>query len=348
MCCLTRILEAGQRTTRTTAPTPGQARTRQRRQKGWETQALHEPGDQSRVRRLALSSRGHGTDAPSTEQPRGAQNDVPAVTRRLFSSIRSLQGTGHPLSRLLRSYFEPRLGHDLRQVRIHSNAHAQEAAQRLNPQAFTLGPDIVLGPGAAALTSDRGKRLLAHELAHVTRQQEDRGASRHPGPGIDASPDSGSVIRRMVTRLPQGTGRILPPGPAPGQVLGGMGCLLNRYPASRLLLSLPVFSCRQVSSTGFTINLLSTGLRGRRLYVKGGTWLDIASYANTPHTIIFVLNVQLPSGQPPGSAGSSTLTFHPLRPCRILRINFPTARQQQTGYLIDLTTLTLRPVTICP
>jgi hypothetical protein len=69
-----------------------------------------------------------------------------------------------------RAFFEERLGHDLRAVRIHHDADAAGQAGMLNARAFTVGTDIYLGrdqprPGTAA-----GRHLLAHELAHVVQQ----------------------------------------------------------------------------------------------------------------------------------------------------------------------------------
>jgi hypothetical protein len=40
----------------------------------------------------------------------------------------------------------------------------------VNARAFTIGTDIVFAAGELSLDSDRGRRLLAHELAHVVQQ----------------------------------------------------------------------------------------------------------------------------------------------------------------------------------
>jgi hypothetical protein len=77
---------------------------------------------------------------------------------------------GAPLAADLRSYFEPRFGHDFSRVRIHDNAAASAAAQSINARAFTLGRDIAFAPGEYAPGTPQGRRLLAHELAHVVQQ----------------------------------------------------------------------------------------------------------------------------------------------------------------------------------
>lgn len=59
-------------------------------------------------------------------------------------------------------------GHvDLSAVRIHTGARAAEAARAVNARAYTVGRDVVFGAGEYQPNSAAGRRLLAHELAHV-------------------------------------------------------------------------------------------------------------------------------------------------------------------------------------
>ncbi len=78
---------------------------------------------------------------------------------------------GAPLSETARSYFEPRFGQDFSDVRVHADAQAAEAASGVNARAYTYGSDIVFGAGQYAPESAEGKRLMAHELAHVLQQR---------------------------------------------------------------------------------------------------------------------------------------------------------------------------------
>lgn len=82
----------------------------------------------------------------------------------------AIGSSGRSLDRDTRSFFEPRLGHELSNVRIHTGGQAAESARALNAQAYTLGNDIVFGSGKYNPASESGKHLLAHELAHVTQQ----------------------------------------------------------------------------------------------------------------------------------------------------------------------------------
>jgi hypothetical protein len=87
------------------------------------------------------------------------------------SAIRSLAGGGHPLSRSERVFFETRLGADLSQVRLHTDATAAESARALQARAYTVGDDVVFNANQFAPGSFEGRKLLAHELGHVIQQR---------------------------------------------------------------------------------------------------------------------------------------------------------------------------------
>jgi outer membrane protein OmpA-like peptidoglycan-associated protein len=65
---------------------------------------------------------------------------------------------------------EARLGHDFWDVNVHTGSEAAAAAAKVQARAFTLGRDIVFGAGHYSPDSMAGRRLLAHELAHVVQQ----------------------------------------------------------------------------------------------------------------------------------------------------------------------------------
>ena len=81
-----------------------------------------------------------------------------------------LNSPGEPLDSTSRGFFEPRFGYDFSNVRVHSDTRAQQSAGAVNAQAYTVGRDIVLGPGAASQPAVGARPLLAHELAHVVQQ----------------------------------------------------------------------------------------------------------------------------------------------------------------------------------
>ena len=56
-------------------------------------------------------------------------------------------------------------------VRIHRTPAAARAARALSARAFTVGADVVFGEGSFEPSTERGRRVLAHELAHVEQQR---------------------------------------------------------------------------------------------------------------------------------------------------------------------------------
>jgi len=93
------------------------------------------------------------------------------VTPAFSSSIQSPKGGGQTLPESVRAYFEPRFGHDLSKVRVHTDSKAAEAARAVNARAFTIGRDVVFGEGQYAPGTSAGKRLIGHELTHVVQQR---------------------------------------------------------------------------------------------------------------------------------------------------------------------------------
>ena len=88
-------------------------------------------------------------------------------------------GPGEPLDSATRNFFESRFNQDFSTVRLHADAAATESAQSINALAYTVGRDIVFGPGRYTPGTIEGNKLLAHELTHVV-QQSDAGAMRSP------------------------------------------------------------------------------------------------------------------------------------------------------------------------
>lgn len=95
-----------------------------------------------------------------------------------------LRSPGQPLDPTTRAFMEPRFGHDFSAVRVHADLQAAESARAVNALAYTVGRDVTFGPGQYAPGTSAGRRLIAHELAHVV-QQGDR-----PGGVSDLALDS--------------------------------------------------------------------------------------------------------------------------------------------------------------
>jgi hypothetical protein len=81
-----------------------------------------------------------------------------------------LHSSGQPLDTSTRGFMESRFNHDFSRVRVHTDERAAESARSLNALAYTVGHDVVFGPGQYLPMSTQGLRLIAHELTHVIQQ----------------------------------------------------------------------------------------------------------------------------------------------------------------------------------
>lgn len=127
------------------------------------------------------------------------ENEETILRRPLPSSVgvpsqspnhirRAINSSGRPLDLKTRNFFEPCLGYDLGGVRIHTDSSAGRSASRVNARAYTIGNDIVFGGGEYDPETERGKYLLAHELAHTIQQDNQGNAIRRTpifGTGTD-------------------------------------------------------------------------------------------------------------------------------------------------------------------
>jgi hypothetical protein len=112
--------------------------------------------------------------------PTPSTNAVPPIVREV------LRSPGLPLDLATRAFFEPRLGRDFSDVLVHTDARAAESARAVNALAYTVGRNVVFGAGRYAPHLGEGRKLMAHELTHVT-QEGGHGGSR---PTAISSPDS--------------------------------------------------------------------------------------------------------------------------------------------------------------
>ncbi len=107
--------------------------------------------------------------------------------------------SGGALDPSTRAWFEPRFGYDFSRVRIRGDQESAASARSLGAIAYTAGPEIAFDPAHYQPGSAAGKRLLAHELAHVVQQGhatplEGRGAIR---------PTAGRVGPRIQRDVPR-------------------------------------------------------------------------------------------------------------------------------------------------
>src|SRR5882762_2461094 len=118
--------------------------------------------------------------APSIQR-RASAPAAPAHVPRIVSDV--LRSPGHPLDAATRVFFERRFGHDFSHVRLHTGSTAAASARSINALAYTLGNNLVFGPGQYSPDTTSGRSLLAHELVHVTQSSNDDDLHRQVDPG---------------------------------------------------------------------------------------------------------------------------------------------------------------------
>lgn len=136
-------------------------------------------------------------DRPKDLVQRRATGVPPAATDVPAAVARTLRTAGEPLAQTHRRFFEQRYGHDFGRIRIHADSAAAASAREIDAQAYTAGSHIVFDQGRFDPSGIEGRRLLAHELAHVVQQRaapalpsaaEGRAASGPPVVGSSTAP----------------------------------------------------------------------------------------------------------------------------------------------------------------
>lgn len=130
---------------------------------------------------MVPASRGNGTSetqrskAPgwSTLQEDIANEPSRPVPRLVHDVLRS---PAKYLDDRTRQSAEAGFGWNVSDVRIHTDERASKSANALNALAYTVGNDIVFGPGQYRVGTPEGDSLLVHELTHVVNQKFRGGA----------------------------------------------------------------------------------------------------------------------------------------------------------------------------
>jgi len=134
--------------------------------------AVTPPFVHANVEREAQQAAREVSDAPAhaarlpqlAAVPRSAGAGPPAP------AAAALNTSGEPLDAVTRAFMEARFGADFDAVRVHHDAEADRAAAMLGARAFSFGSHLVFRSQAWSPQQPEGRRLLAHELAHVVQQ----------------------------------------------------------------------------------------------------------------------------------------------------------------------------------
>jgi hypothetical protein len=138
---------------------------------------------------------------------------------RVQQSVRvlnTLRATGARLPDAISDKTSRRFGRDFTNVQLHTDHEASQSARALNASAYTVGNHIVVDRDFYRPSTPRGRRLLAHELAHVVQQD---GVATTPDDLTVSSPDDRSERQADAVAL----------GAEPAG-LSGTGVLIQREP----------------------------------------------------------------------------------------------------------------------
>lgn len=132
-----------------------------------------------RVADMVMTGSGHSAMSAAPVRIHRASAQSQAATEAAPESVeQTLARPGRPLDPDLRGDMEARFGYDFGDVRVHVGGLADQSARDVNANAYAVGHDLVFGPGRFAPDTHAGRRLLAHELAHVVQQTQPGFAGR--------------------------------------------------------------------------------------------------------------------------------------------------------------------------
>jgi hypothetical protein len=121
-----------------------------------------------------------------------------------------LRSAGQPIDTATRAAMERRFGYDFAGVRFHIGSEAEQSAAAVNALAYTVGHHVVFGAGQYSPHTDDGRRLIAHELAHVVQQRDwadsgarpDRISSPNDAGEQEAERAAGAVMAGLTVEVP--------------------------------------------------------------------------------------------------------------------------------------------------
>jgi hypothetical protein len=93
-----------------------------------------------------------------------------SVHPTIAGAIRSAAGGGQALGSQTATWAVNAFGGAVAGARVHTGALAHVLSRAVAARAFTVGRDVFFAPGEYRPYTMPGRRLLAHELAHVVQQ----------------------------------------------------------------------------------------------------------------------------------------------------------------------------------
>lgn len=86
------------------------------------------------------------------------------------NNLSATRGNGNPINKAELNQMEHGFGADFGNVKIHTDSTAVQMNRELGARAFTSGNNIYFNSGAYRPETEKGRKLLAHELTHTIQQ----------------------------------------------------------------------------------------------------------------------------------------------------------------------------------
>lgn len=222
---------------------------------------IGQPGDkyEQEADRVVDKVMGSSANAATNDTPlhiqRYAKHDTECTDTAPISVDSVIAGYGRPLEPAMRKDIEHRFGHDFSEVRVYLGADANQSARGVNAQAYTVGKNIVFGAGKYSPSTIEGRKLIAHELAHVLQQEN--GAPRNViqrRPGCSTNQDT--TITDDHTRA-----------------IGMLSSAISAVSSYNGTTPANVFNALSTHFHGATSNAFATWINVNLSYLWATTWL---------------------------------------------------------------------------
>jgi hypothetical protein len=120
------------------------------------------------VRKVDSTRRAAKANAPSSPEILAQRSSTLEAAGAVAAP--AIVDAGRPLDTGTRGAMQDGFGRDFSSIRVHDDARAHDNARSLGARAYAAGDHIVFGEGAFRPETQRGRALIAHELAHSVQQ----------------------------------------------------------------------------------------------------------------------------------------------------------------------------------
>lgn len=146
-------------------------------------QPLHIGESSDEYEQQAHQASSADTDSPIvTLRPVRSNHGKQQAPKQVKLQIQKALSGGQPLPNGMQVELEQRFDADLSNLKVHTSPEAQQAAHQLNANAFAVGSNVLFGQGRFQPQTQKGRSLIAHEVAHTLQQNHQKPVIQKDGP----------------------------------------------------------------------------------------------------------------------------------------------------------------------